>query len=52
MLQFQEKKKETTIGKFHVLWISFIHVELLDNIIQQRDINKQPMCYPYRFFLI
>lgn len=30
MLQFQEKKKETTIWKFNVFWISFIQVELLD----------------------
>lgn len=43
MLQFQEKKKETTIWKFNVLWISFIHVELSDNISQQRGVNKQPI---------
>lgn len=43
VLQFQEKEKETTIWKVNVFWISFIHVELLDNISQQRDVNKQPI---------
>lgn len=43
VLQFQEKKKETPIWKFDVLWNSFIHVELLYNISQQRDVNKQPI---------